>query len=111
MKKMLSVLLVSTTTSVFAFPPVIPYTSNFVKTSSLQNSSPLTATVDRVIDGDTFQIFIQNHPKSLQHISVRVKGVDTPEIKGKCNEEKVAAQKANGYKIGMEELVEQAKNS
>lgn len=48
-----------------------------------------------VYDGDTFKVNIKEYPTILgEKISVRVNGIDTPEIKGKCLQEKELAQKA-----------------
>jgi len=49
----------------------------------------------RVIDGDTIQIANEFLPKEL-NLSVRMKGVDTPEKGGraKCQKENILAQKA-----------------
>jgi len=54
--------------------------------------------VDEVVsiyDGDTFKVNIKNlHPLLGERINIRVSGVDTPEIKGKCELEKKLARKA-----------------
>lgn len=39
-------------------------------------------------DGDTCYITMPALPQSLSKMSVRILGIDTPEIKGKCKEEK-----------------------
>tara|TARA_B100001939_G_scaffold335684_1_gene337936 strand:+ start:741 stop:1184 length:444 start_codon:yes stop_codon:yes gene_type:complete len=39
-------------------------------------------------DGDTCYITMPALPQSLSKMSVRILGIDTPEIKGKCNKEK-----------------------
>ena len=46
------------------------------------------------IDGDTLKVHLPGLPKELQPMKVRVRGIDTPEIRGKCDLEKQAAQKA-----------------
>jgi endonuclease YncB( thermonuclease family) len=57
-----------------------------------------TLHVERVIsvyDGDTFRVDINGlHPLIGKNIGIRVAGVDTPEIRGKCDREKVLAQQA-----------------
>ena len=51
--------------------------------------------IHRVIDGDTFTIdWYENSPYEGKDISIRVRGVDTPEMKGKCPSEKVMANTA-----------------
>lgn len=39
-------------------------------------------------DGDTCYITMPALPQSLSKMSVRILGIDTPEIKGKCSKEK-----------------------
>lgn len=58
-------------------------------------------TVQKVIsvyDGDTFKVDIDGlHPLIGRGISIRVNGIDTPEIRGKCEKEKELAIKARDY--------------
>lgn len=49
----------------------------------------------RNYDGDTITFDISGvHPILGDHIPVRVYGIDTPEIRGKCSREKTLAKKA-----------------
>ena len=50
--------------------------------------------VDRVVDGDTFVATLHVHPMFGDRAKVRVLGIDTPEIRGKCLEERELAVKA-----------------
>ena len=51
--------------------------------------------ITSIYDGDTFRANIKGlHPLIGEHIGIRVAGVDTPEIKGKCAQEKKLARKA-----------------
>jgi len=56
-----------------------------------------TVTVSKLIsvyDGDTFRVDINSLPPILgKNIPVRVAGIDTPEIQGKCFYEKNLAKK------------------
>ncbi len=58
-------------------------------------------TISKVIsvyDGDTFRVDINSLPPILgQNIAIRVNGVDTPEIRGKCQQEKDLAIKARDF--------------
>src|SRR5690349_9649717 len=47
-------------------------------------------------DGDTCTVSLPENIPALfgDHITVRLAGIDTPEIKGMCDEEKALAQKA-----------------
>jgi len=47
--------------------------------------------VDSVIDGDTFKATVEVWPKTFVRATVRALGIDTPEIRGKCEEEKKLA--------------------
>ena len=60
-----------------------------------------TVTVSRVIsvyDGDTFRVDIDSLPPIVgKNIAIRLNGVDTPEIRGKCKYEKDLALKARDF--------------
>jgi len=60
-----------------------------------------TVTVSKVIsvyDGDTFRVDINSLPPIVgKNIRIRVNGVDTPEIRGKCQYEKNLALKARDF--------------
>ena len=51
-----------------------------------------------VHDGDTLYLSIKEYPPIIgDHIGIRVLGVDTPEIRGKCDYEKDLAQQAKTF--------------
>jgi len=60
-----------------------------------------TVTVSKVIsvyDGDTFRVDINSLPPIVgKNIPIRVNGVDTPEIRGKCQYEKNLALKVRDF--------------
>lgn len=60
---------------------------------------PVLAQVERVIDGDTIVVRAIIWPGQSIRVLVRVNGVDTPEIRGKCPFEKKLAQFARRYVI------------
>jgi micrococcal nuclease len=69
----------------------------FVATSASAQTitGPVSATVVRVIDGDTVVVNADIWPGIVVHeISVRVDGIDTPERRGKCDAEKQLAESA-----------------
>ena len=45
-------------------------------------------------DGDTLYVEIPGIPSEIRRVSIRVLGVDTPEIRGKCEAEKALARQA-----------------
>jgi len=58
----------------------------------------VNATVLSVYDGDTFRVDIAGWPPLVgKNIPVRVRGLDTPEIRGKCQAEKDLAIQARDY--------------
>ena len=63
-----------------------------------------TVTVSKVIsvyDGDTFRVNIDSLPPIVgKNIPIRVNGVDTPEIRGKCQYEKDLALEARDFVRG-----------
>ena len=50
-------------------------------------------------DGDTLRIIMPGLPPELSEMLVRVAGVDTPEIRGKCISERVSAIRARDFVI------------
>lgn len=58
---------------------------------------PVTARVVRVVDGDTIQVAVRIWLGQEVTTAVRVIGVDTPELKGKCAAEREKAQAAKAF--------------
>ena len=48
-------------------------------------------------DGDTLSVIVPELPDPLQRMSVRVLGVDTPEIRGRCESERRKAADARAF--------------
>lgn len=46
------------------------------------------------VDGDTLKVHLPGLPMELQPVKVRLRGVDTPETRGKCAAERTLANKA-----------------
>jgi len=55
---------------------------------------PVEADVLAVIDGDTFLADAHVWPGQSVRVNVRVRGIDTPEMKGRCPAERRAAMRA-----------------
>jgi len=64
-------------------------------------TGPISAKVTKIIDGDTFRIEAYLWPGLEAKASVRVNGVDTPEIRGKCEAEKQKAREAREFVKGL----------
>lgn len=62
-----------------------------------------TVTVDEVTsiyDGDTFRVNIFSYPGIVgEKMGIRVNGIDTPEMKAKCEKEKLLARKAKKFTV------------
>ena len=69
--------------------------------SIIEANQSKSYTVEKIIsvyDGDTFRADIKGLPDIIgKNIAIRILGIDTPEIKGKCEEEKVVAIKARDF--------------
>ena len=53
--------------------------------------------VDSVYDGDTFKFTWDVLPPELSSLSIRVRGIDTPEMRGDCPSERARAMEARDY--------------
>jgi endonuclease YncB( thermonuclease family) len=75
--------------------------SIFISFNSQAKPQYGTVTVSKVIsvyDGDTFRVDIDSLPPIVgKNIPIRVNGVDTPEIRGKCEYEKNLAIEARDF--------------
>jgi len=64
--------------------------------------SVIIAEVTSIYDGDTFRANITDYPPIIgEHIGIRIYGVDTPEMNGRCEREKSLARKAKEYTVTM----------
>lgn len=58
----------------------------------------LTATVISIYDGDTMTVSIKDVPAVFgEKMSIRLRGIDTPEMKGQCDAEKALAGEAKKF--------------
>jgi len=73
---------------------VIPVTVN----ASPNYGSITISDITSVYDGDTFRANIPNHPPIVgENIGIRINGIDTPEIQGKCPKEVSLAKDAQRF--------------
>ena len=63
------------------------------------NQFPLELEVVKVHDGDTISLHMDALPNPLSKVSVRIYGIDTPELgyRAKCDKERRLAEKARDY--------------
>jgi micrococcal nuclease len=70
----------------------------FVVQAVTEYGSVTVSKVISVYDGDTFRVNIDSLPPLIgKNIPIRLKGVDTPEIQGKCQYERDSALKARDF--------------
>ena len=63
--------------------------------SSKNYGSVIVTEVTSIYDGDTFRVNIKQYEDIVGYrMGIRVNGIDTPEIRGKCESEKVLARQA-----------------
>ncbi|MDN3652441.1 thermonuclease family protein [Thalassotalea ponticola] len=66
--------------------------------SAKQYGDISAVTLSSVYDGDTFRVHIENWPTVIgENTPVRIKGVDTPELRAKCPSEKNKAKQAKQF--------------
>ena len=66
---------------------------------SVHAFGPYVAQVSRVIDGDTLDVTVQLWPGLSQRVSVRISGIDAPELKGATQCERDLAQQARTFVV------------
>ena len=54
-------------------------------------AGPVTARVIRIIDGDTIEVDAHPWPGHAVRVSVRLRGIDTPERRSRCADQRAAA--------------------
>ena len=58
--------------------------------------------VTSIYDGDTFRANIKDYPKIIGYrVSIRINGIDTPELRGKCKEEIKLARAAKKKTVSL----------
>jgi len=73
-----------------AIPTAINASSNY--------GSTFISGITSVYDGDTFRANIADYPPIVgENIGIRINGIDTPEMKGKCNRESALAKFAQEH--------------
>ena len=56
--------------------------------------------VTSIYDADTFRANLKGYPAIVgEHMSIRINGFDTPELRGKCDKEKQLARKAKQFTV------------
>ena len=74
--------------------------SSSVSAASQFYADVIVSDVTSIYDADTFKVNIKHWPDVIgKQVSIRVLGVDAPEIRGKCASEKAAAGKAKQFTV------------
>ena len=76
-----------------------------VNATSLKNTIYKNAIVEKVTsiyDGDTFRANIKDYPPIVgNRMAIRILGIDTPEMRGKCVKEKLLARDAKKLTVSL----------
>jgi len=74
--------------------------SSFAGIKDKTYGSVIIAEVTSIYDADTFRANIKEYPPIVgEHMSIRVLGIDAPEIRGKCETEKIMASQAKQFTV------------
>ena len=65
-------------------------------------AGPYPAEVERIVDGDTLAVRVAIWLQQDLDVLVRIRGIDAPELRGRCDDEKARARAAT---VALEELV------
>jgi micrococcal nuclease len=72
--------------------------SSHAKDKNFGNANVLEVT--SIYDGDTFRGNIEGFPAVIgESMSIRINGIDTPELRGKCDKEKQLARLAKQFTV------------
>ncbi len=77
-----------------AFVPLLLLCAALPAAAAGTVSGPVETKVLRVVDGDTFVAEARVWPGHAVTVSVRIRGIDAPEIRSRCAAERAAARRA-----------------
>ena len=84
---------------------VMTIVSSLLFSQSIKSMTFGSAVVERVIsiyDGDTFRADIKGYPPIVgKRMAIRINGIDTPELKARCEKEKILARAAKKVTVNM----------
>ncbi|WP_026301149.1 thermonuclease family protein [Colwellia piezophila] len=79
---------------------VITFLALTVNAKDKNYGSAQVLEVTSIYDGDTFRANLKGYPAIIgEHMSIRINGIDTPELRGKCDKEKQLARKAKQFTV------------
>ncbi len=83
------------------FAMLLPVAGSMSSLAGQTLTGPYTATVERVIDGDTLAVRVPVWIGQELTVLVRVRGIDAPERKSRCATERRLAKRASAYLAAM----------
>jgi len=79
------------------------FTVSTLEATSLRDTtygSVVVSEVTSIYDGDTFRVNLEDYPPIVgARMGIRVNGIDTPEMRGKCKKEKALARTAKQFTV------------
>jgi micrococcal nuclease len=84
-----------------AFIPILLLVLFVLPAHAAEIAGPVRASLIRVIDGDTVEADVHVWPGHTVRVSVRLRGIDAPELRAGCEAEKTAALHARDVLAGL----------
>lgn len=79
---------------------ILIFLSSFLQAKDVNYGSVTVAEVTSIYDGDTLRANISKYPSIIgERIPIRISGIDSPEMKGKCTKEKALAREAKQFTV------------
>ena len=80
---------------------ILLFTSSHISAKDKSFGNATVLEITSMYDGDTFRANIKGFPAVIgEHMSIRINGIDTPELRGKCDKEKQLARLAKQFTVG-----------
>lgn len=81
---------------------ILIFLSSFLQAKNINYGTIKIDEVTSIYDGDTFTVNIKEYPPIIgNRIPIRVNGIDTPEMRGKCVKEKALAREAKQLTVSL----------
>ena len=70
--------------------------------SATEYGNATVSEVRTIFDGDSFRVDINDWPDIIsKSVPIRILGIDTPEMRGKCEQEKLLARQAKQHAVAL----------
>jgi len=88
--------------SIIIFLFIFSTTANAESLKDMRFGTLVVDEIRTIYDGDTFRANLADMPDIIgERMSIRISGIDTPEMRGKCPKEKDLARKAKKFTVQM----------